>query len=88
MHDKKRPDQTEVHRVDTGKHPVDGRDADADKKQKTLRRGKGSVAHRRHHRVKDRGTWSALELDIREVEPAHERWASITEDPQRQVCYR
>lgn len=34
MHDKKRPDQTEVHRVDTGKRPVDGRDTDTDKKDR------------------------------------------------------
>lgn len=32
MKDKERPDQTEVHRVNTGKHPKNGRDTDTEKK--------------------------------------------------------
>ncbi len=32
MNDKSRPDQTEVHRVNSGKHPKNDRDTDTEKK--------------------------------------------------------
>ncbi len=34
MNDKERPDQTEVHRVKNGKHPISGRDTDTNKNLK------------------------------------------------------